>query len=186
MFAWLNEVLAKLRELWIIPIFFVVTTVISMSVAFLLGWTFRLKRSQRCVSMLPQSHLCLTSLRRSFAIAAAMFMNSNSLPIALMQSLVVTVPGLKWGDDDSKNAMVGRALTYLVLYSTLGMVVGIFGLRSVIKLHSSTRLPCIGPMELWRQASFSGRPRDCSSPRSWRAREPAPRHGRDGVPSVDG
>lgn len=52
-----------------------------------------------------------------------MFMNSNSLPIALMQSLVVTVPGLKWGHDDNKNAMVGRALTYLVLYSTLGMVV---------------------------------------------------------------
>ncbi|CAL1699027.1 unnamed protein product [Somion occarium] len=50
-------------------------------------------------------------------------MNSNSLPIALMQSLVVTVPGLKWGDDDNEDAMVGRALTYLVLYSTLGMVV---------------------------------------------------------------
>ncbi|KAI0337206.1 hypothetical protein BDW22DRAFT_1364370 [Trametopsis cervina] len=97
---------AKLRELWIIPIFFVVTTGVSMTVAFLLGWLFRLKRSQR-----------------SFAVAAAMFMNSNSLPIALMQSLVVTVPGLKWGDDDNKNAMVGRALTYLVLYSTLGMVV---------------------------------------------------------------
>ncbi len=76
-----------------------------MTVAFVLGWIFRLKRSQR-----------------SFAIAAAMFMNSNSLPIALMQSLVVTVPGLKWGEDDNKNAMVGRALTYLVLYSTLGMV----------------------------------------------------------------
>lgn len=54
-----------------------------------------------------------------------MFMNSNSLPIALMQSLVVTVPGLKWGDDDSEDAMVGRALTYLVLYSTLGMVVSL-------------------------------------------------------------
>lgn len=56
-------------------------------------------------------------------MAAAMFMNSNSLPIALMQSLVVTVPGLKWDDDDNKNSMLGRALTYLVLYSTLGMVV---------------------------------------------------------------
>lgn len=55
-------------------------------------------------------------------MAAAMFMNSNSLPIALMQSLVVTVHGLKWGKDDSKDAMLGRALTYLVLYSTLGMI----------------------------------------------------------------
>ncbi|KAF9009913.1 membrane transport protein-domain-containing protein [Cyathus striatus] len=59
----------------------------------------------------------------SFAMAAAMFMNSNSLPIALMQSLVVTVPGLQWDKYDSKNAMLGRALTYLVMYSTLGMVV---------------------------------------------------------------
>ena len=50
-------------------------------------------------------------------------MNSNSLPIALMQSLVVTVPGLRWEADDDKNSMLARALTYLVLYSTLGMVV---------------------------------------------------------------
>ena len=58
-------------------------------------------------------------------MAAAMFMNSNSLPIALMQSLVLTVPGLKWGEDDNKDAMLGRALTYLVLYSTMGMVVSV-------------------------------------------------------------
>ena len=96
----------KLRELWVIPIFFVIVTVLSMAVAFLLGWALQLKRSQR-----------------SFAIAASMFMNSNSLPIALMQSLVVTVPTLRWEADDDKNSMLARALTYLVLYSTLGMVV---------------------------------------------------------------
>ena len=56
-------------------------------------------------------------------MAAAMFMNSNSLPIALMQSLVFTVPGLEWDDDDTPSDMLGRALTYLVLYSTMGMVV---------------------------------------------------------------
>ncbi|KAI0760585.1 membrane transport protein-domain-containing protein [Fomes fomentarius] len=96
---------AKLRELWIIPLFFILTTVVSMAVAYVFGTILRLKKSQR-----------------AFAVAASMFMNSNSLPIALMQSLVITVPGLKWGDDDNTNAMVGRALTYLVLYSTLGMV----------------------------------------------------------------
>lgn len=58
-------------------------------------------------------------------MAASMFMNSNSLPIALMQSLVVTVPGLQWDNDDTESAMLGRALTYLVLYSTLGMVVSV-------------------------------------------------------------
>ncbi|EMD35654.1 hypothetical protein CERSUDRAFT_116395 [Gelatoporia subvermispora B] len=96
---------AKLRELWIVPVFFVITTAVSMIVAYLFGVLLRLKKSQR-----------------SFAVAASMFMNSNSLPIALMQSLVITVPGLKWGDDDNADAMVGRALTYLVLYSTLGMI----------------------------------------------------------------
>ncbi|KAJ7220180.1 membrane transport protein-domain-containing protein [Mycena pura] len=95
----------KLKELWIIPMFFVIVTAVSMSIAYILGSMFRVKRSQR-----------------SFAMAAAMFMNSNSLPIALMQSLIVSVDGLKWGLDDNKNSMVGRALTYLVLYSTLGMV----------------------------------------------------------------
>ncbi|KAL5480961.1 hypothetical protein ACEPAI_9902 [Sanghuangporus weigelae] len=95
----------KLRELWIIPIFFAILTVVSMISAYILGVVFRLKKSQR-----------------NFAIAAAMFMNSNSLPIALMQSLVVAVPNLKWDDDDSKSAMLGRALSYLVLSSTLGMV----------------------------------------------------------------
>lgn len=101
-----HHVTEKLRELWVIPIFFVIVTVFSMAVAFILGWTLRLKRSQR-----------------SFAVAASMFMNSNSLPIALMQSLVVTVPALRWEADDDKNSMLARALTYLVLYSTLGMVV---------------------------------------------------------------
>ncbi|KAF8348499.1 auxin efflux carrier [Amanita rubescens] len=96
----------KLQELWIIPIFFVTVTLTSMGVAFTIGSFCKLKKSQR-----------------SFAMAAAMFMNSNSLPIALMQSLVVTVPDLKWGKSDNENSMLGRALTYLVLYSTLGMVV---------------------------------------------------------------
>ncbi|KAF8591270.1 hypothetical protein K439DRAFT_1627001 [Ramaria rubella] len=95
----------KLKELWIIPIVFVVTTVCSMFVAYSFGSAMRLKRSQR-----------------SFAMAASMFMNSNSLPIALMQSLVYTVKDLAWGDDDDGDAMLGRALTYLVLYSTLGMI----------------------------------------------------------------
>ncbi|KAL0067452.1 hypothetical protein AAF712_005439 [Marasmius tenuissimus] len=96
----------KLRELWVVPVFFVVVTVVSMATSYILGTIFRLKKSQR-----------------AFAMAASMFMNSNSLPIALMQSLVVTMhKELKWTDDDNKNTMLGRALTYLVLYSTLGMI----------------------------------------------------------------
>ncbi|KAG1847659.1 membrane transport protein-domain-containing protein [Suillus subalutaceus] len=96
---------AKLKELWIIPIFFIAVTVFSAIVASVLSKIFRLKKSHH-----------------NFAVAASMFMNSNSLPIALMQSLVISVQGLKWTPDDNTDAMLGRALTYLVLYSTLGMM----------------------------------------------------------------
>lgn len=110
-----------------------------MSVSYSLGRVFRLKPSQRfvrfrfpsCGALADESISC-----RSFGVAAAMFMNSNSLPIALMQSLVVTVPGLKWDEDDTKSAMLGRALTYLVLYSTLGMVVSV---QSIFLSHLSPR-----------------------------------------------
>lgn len=84
-----------------------------------------------------------------------MFMNSNSLPIALMQSLVITVPGLKWSSDDNEDAMVGRALTYLVLYSTLGMVVSVFGVVVRFVIHA-----VIGPLELWSTIVVTSRPRD--------------------------
>ncbi|KAI9465733.1 auxin efflux carrier [Lactarius psammicola] len=94
---------AKLRELWIIPIFFMLVSGVSLAVAWFLGNVFRLRPSQR-----------------NFAMAAATFMNSNSLPVALLQSLAVTVPGLKWGEDDTKDAIIGRALTYLLLCSTIG------------------------------------------------------------------
>jgi len=94
---------AKLRELWIIPIFFLLVTGVSLGAAWFLGNLFRLRPSQR-----------------NFAMAAATFMNSNSLPVALLQSLAATVPGLRWGEDDTKDAIIGRALTYLLLCSTIG------------------------------------------------------------------
>ncbi len=136
----LTGLIAKLRELWIIPLFFILTTVVSMVVAYVLGVIMRLKKSQRCVSSLQAKHSSNLVFVRSFAIAAAMFMNSNSLPIALMQSLVVTVTGLKWDEDDNKDAMVGRALTYLVLYSTLGMVVSGWTIMSACIYHFN---PCL-------------------------------------------
>ncbi|KAF8424271.1 membrane transport protein-domain-containing protein [Boletus edulis BED1] len=95
----------KLRQLWVIPIFFVVVTGLSAVVAHCLARACRLKRSQV-----------------NYATAASMFMNSNSLPVAIMQSLAATVPILKWGPDDTVDAMFGRSLTYLVVFSTLGMM----------------------------------------------------------------
>lgn len=99
---------ARLAELVIVPLGFVIVTVVSTLAAVLLSWMAKLSRSQR-----------------NFSIACAMTPNSNSLPVALMQSLVVTVPQLHWEEEgepeDTVNGMLGRSLTYLVLFSTLGM-----------------------------------------------------------------
>jgi hypothetical protein len=59
----------------------------------------------------------------------------------------VEVPGLKWGHDDTKDQMLGRALTYLVLYSTLGMMVS---------LTYRTRCLTIAPMVMGCQALVAG------------------------------
>ncbi|KAG6328682.1 hypothetical protein ID866_10407 [Astraeus odoratus] len=115
----------KLRELWVIPLFFVFISALSGLVANLLARILRLKPAQR-----------------NFATAASMFMNSNSLPIALMQSLVATVPGLKWGPDDDENAMFGRALTYLVVFSTLGMMLRwSYGVRLLARANEGSEGP---------------------------------------------
>ncbi|UZJ55901.1 hypothetical protein CBS101457_005221 [Exobasidium rhododendri] len=99
---------ARLAELIIVPAGFVIITVVSTLAALLLSSVTKLSKSQR-----------------NFSIACAMTPNSNSLPVALMQSLVVTVPQLHWEEEgepeDTVNGMLGRALTYLVLFSTLGM-----------------------------------------------------------------
>ncbi|GAA5840345.1 hypothetical protein JCM3766R1_001463 [Sporobolomyces carnicolor] len=95
-----------LAELWIVPVGFCIITAFSALVAFALGRLFRLKKGQR-----------------NFAIACAMFQNSNSLPIALVQSLLSEKLPLAWGDHDTKDAMLGRGLSYLVLFSTLGIIV---------------------------------------------------------------
>ena len=63
---------------------------------------------------------------RCKANTGAITPNSNTLPVALIQSLVGSVPELHWvrdgSDTDTPDDMMGRALTYLVLFSTLGTV----------------------------------------------------------------
>ena len=71
----------EFRELWIIPLFFILISGASLVVAWLLAFVFRLNRPQRYVSVptfLPISSLNTSS--RNFAMAAAMIMNSNSSP----------------------------------------------------------------------------------------------------------
>jgi len=86
-------------------------------------------------------------------MAAATFMNSNSLPVALLQSLAATVPELKWGKDDTKDAIIGRALTYLLLCSTLGQFVRTSRSRSLSYRSTDER---IDSLELWRSPTLQG------------------------------
>ncbi|GAA5959586.1 hypothetical protein JCM3765_007206 [Sporobolomyces pararoseus] len=97
---------ATLVELWIVPVGFVIISSFSALVAYILGRLFGLKKGQR-----------------NFAIACATFQNSNSLPIALLQSLLSEKLPLSWGPHDTKTAQLGRGLSYLVLFSTLGIIV---------------------------------------------------------------
>ncbi|WFD35649.1 hypothetical protein MCUN1_002507 [Malassezia cuniculi] len=99
----------RFTQLLIVPIGFVLVTCASALAAFIMSWVLRLPRGQR-----------------NFVIACAISPNSNTLPVALMQSLVESVPELHWRqngvDDDTPDSMLGRALSYLIMYSTLGMV----------------------------------------------------------------
>ena len=55
-----------------------------------------------------------------------MIMNSNSLPVELLQAFAASVPGLGWGQDDTVDSITGRALTYLLLSGTMGQLVSSF------------------------------------------------------------
>jgi len=62
-------------------------------------------------------------------MGATMIMNSNSLPVALLQALALSVPGLEWDQDDTVDSITGRALTYLLLCGTVGQLVSSFYYR---------------------------------------------------------
>ena len=87
-------------------------------------------------------------------MAAAMIMNSNSLPVALLQSVVVTVPGLQWDEDDTLDTMVARALCYLLLCGTMGQFVS-FSLCYCIVAHPTT---ITASLELWGPSTVEGCP----------------------------
>jgi len=135
-----------------------------MFVGYVLSSLFHLRQSQKCVYVFCSAHLLMSEILppRSFVMAAAMFMNSNSLPIALMQSLVLSVPDLAWGSADNEDAMLGRALTYLTMYSILGMVVCSLFFNSACRhlydgvLHSNLRF-CPASLQFWSHSVIASR-----------------------------
>ena len=98
----------KLADLAIIPLIFLVQTLISFGCSFIISKAMRFKKRQA-----------------NFVIAMAVFGNSNSLPISLVISLSKTLKGLHWdkvpGDNDDEVA--ARGILYLLIFQQLGQLV---------------------------------------------------------------
>src|SRR5947207_7845927 len=97
----------KLVELAIIPVIFIVQTLVSYLCSTGISKLFRFpKRAQ------------------NFVTAMGVFGNSNSLPISLVISLSKTLSGLHWdkipGDNDDEVA--ARGILYLLIFQQLGQL----------------------------------------------------------------
>ncbi|KAG8630670.1 hypothetical protein KVT40_002289 [Elsinoe batatas] len=97
----------KLADLIVIPIIFVVQTLVS--------WLCATTVSKVCG---------FDKRKRNFVIAMGVFGNSNSLPISLVISLSKTLRGLHWdqipGDND--NEVAARGILYLLIFQQLGQL----------------------------------------------------------------
>ncbi|RYP90649.1 hypothetical protein DL770_003250 [Monosporascus sp. CRB-9-2] len=98
----------KLTDLAVIPIIFIIQTVVSYLVSIGVSKAFRLRKRPA-----------------NFVTAMGVFGNSNSLPISLVISLSQTLKGLHWdripGDNDDEVA--ARGILYLLIFQQLGQLV---------------------------------------------------------------
>ena len=98
----------KLVDLAIIPVIFLLQTIVSYVCAIVMGRMMSFNKRQR-----------------NFLIAMGVFGNSNSLPISLVISLSKTLKGLHWdkvpGDNDDEVA--ARGILYLLIFQQLGQLV---------------------------------------------------------------
>ncbi|QIW96286.1 hypothetical protein AMS68_001804 [Peltaster fructicola] len=99
----------KLAELAVIPVLFVIQTIVSWIAAQLMARVFGFGRKKR---------------QKNFILAMGVFGNSNSLPISLVISLSKTISGLHWdrvpGDND--NEVAARGILYLLIFQQLGQL----------------------------------------------------------------
>lgn len=95
----------KLPELAIIPVIFVIQTLVSYAVSTGVSKAFKLKKR-------PQY----------FVTAMGVFGNSNSLPISLVISLSKTIPSLRWDKipGDNSEEVAARGILYLMIFQQLG------------------------------------------------------------------
>ncbi|KAK4033512.1 auxin efflux carrier [Parachaetomium inaequale] len=99
---------SKLIELGIIPIIFVIQTLVSYIVSRVVSRCFGFNRRAS-----------------NFVTAMGVFGNSNSLPISLVISLSQTLKGLHWDriPGDSDDEVAARGILYLLLFQQLGQLV---------------------------------------------------------------
>ncbi|KAI9758970.1 MAG: hypothetical protein M4579_002710 [Chaenotheca gracillima] len=97
----------KLIELAVIPVIFIIQTLVSYGCALGLSKVFRFEKRPS-----------------NFVIAMGVFGNSNSLPISLVISLSKTISGLHWdqipGDNDEE--VGARGILYLLIFQQLGQL----------------------------------------------------------------
>ncbi|KAF9875197.1 membrane transporter [Colletotrichum karsti] len=98
----------KLLDLAVIPIIFVIQTLVSWLVATVVARLFGFNRRAS-----------------NFVTAMGVFGNSNSLPISMVLSLSQTIKGLHWdripGDNDDE--VGARGILYLLIFQQLGQLV---------------------------------------------------------------
>lgn len=99
--------LKKLIDIFVIPIFFVVTTGVSFG-----------------CSKVTSRFMGLNEPESNFVTAMSVFGNSNSLPVSLTLALSYTLPNLEWEDveNDSRDQIASRGILYLLIFQQLGQV----------------------------------------------------------------
>ncbi|KAI9316263.1 auxin efflux carrier [Dichotomocladium elegans] len=99
--------LEKFVAYWPIPVFYICFSTISFLAAHLVCRIARIDR-----------HF------RGFVVACVMFMNTNSLPIAVISSLAVSEAGkiLYWDADDTQDSVAARGISYVLFYAVFGNI----------------------------------------------------------------
>ncbi|KEF55410.1 uncharacterized protein A1O9_08160 [Exophiala aquamarina CBS 119918] len=97
----------KLADLAIIPVIFVVQTIMSYLCAWIISRVMGFRKRQT-----------------NFVIAMGVFGNSNSLPISLVLALSKTLKGLHWDKipHDNDNDVAARGILYLLVFQQLGQL----------------------------------------------------------------
>lgn len=100
--------LGKLKDLVIIPLFYILSTSVSFICSFTMSKLFFLNPAES-----------------NFVTAMAVFGNSNSLPVSLTMSLAYSLPKVLLWDkitDDNSDKIASRGILYLLIFQQLGQV----------------------------------------------------------------